>query len=220
MAETAENASARAPRDRSRRRAVAKDPAGRTQILSAAVACILELGFYRASTNEIARRAGVSWGAIQYHFGSREALMLAAVDELHNSFLGTLGERHVEGDTLARRVVALYDLLAEHYGRPIYLASIQIMLNLQHDPDTSPAALEALSEQQRRVADEIARLLTETLGPDADDASRSALFHAIRGFAISSQLAESVAPKRTGRYEAEARRFFLAGLVAAEERQS
>src|SRR5438128_1846069 len=75
-------------RDRSRRRRSASAPesAGRSQILDAAVACILELGFYRASSNEIARRAEVSWGSIQYHFGSRESLMLAVVEEVNERF--------------------------------------------------------------------------------------------------------------------------------------
>ena len=48
------------PRDRSRRRrrdGGDRELAGRGQILDAAIASILELGFYRASSNEIARRA-------------------------------------------------------------------------------------------------------------------------------------------------------------------
>jgi DNA-binding NarL/FixJ family response regulator len=52
------------------------DLAARERVIDATVSCILELGFYRASTNEIARRAGVTWGVIQHYFGTREALML------------------------------------------------------------------------------------------------------------------------------------------------
>ncbi|MBL7489395.1 TetR/AcrR family transcriptional regulator [Frankia sp. AgB1.9] len=217
MTETAENGTSYAPRDRSRSRRQPKDQAGRTQIVDAAVACILELGFYRASSNEIARRAHLSWGAIQYHFGTREALMLAAVEEINRRFIASLAQCHVEGETLTERVESLYDLLAQHYGASSYLASMQIMLNFQHDPNTSPAANEALHAQHQRVGDEIRRLLTETFGPDIDHAQRTAMFHAIRGYAISTQLRDLVAADLAGPLQPEARKFFLAGLVAGAE---
>ena len=57
----------------------AVDLATRERVIAAAVDSILERGFYRASSNEIARRAGVTWGVIQHHFGTREALMLAVL---------------------------------------------------------------------------------------------------------------------------------------------
>src|SRR5207244_10664683 len=53
------------------------DESTRARVIDAAIACILDEGFYRASSNKIAKRAGVTWGVIQYHFGTREALMLA-----------------------------------------------------------------------------------------------------------------------------------------------
>jgi AcrR family transcriptional regulator len=223
VSETAENVTGNVtghgpgqpPRDRSRRRRSNRDPAGRTQILDAAVACILELGFYRASTNEIARRANVSWGAIQYYFGSREALMLAAVEELNHQFTAAMALRHVEGDTLEERIESLYELLAQYYRAPSYLARLQIMLNLQSDPDTSAAATATLADISGRVADQIRRLLGEAIGPGADPARNSALFHAIRGFALSQQLAESIDPEH-GRPDEAARKIFLASIVAAE----
>ena len=52
----------------------------RTRVLESAVACIDELGIARASSNEIARRAGMTWGAIQHHFGSREDLLLSVIE--------------------------------------------------------------------------------------------------------------------------------------------
>ena len=56
---------ARQPRaaGRSRERRVDSRPGSSTP----PIACILEEGFYRASSNKIARRAGVTWGVIQYH---------------------------------------------------------------------------------------------------------------------------------------------------------
>lgn len=233
MTESAGNASGHHPRNRPRRHASAAQRPGRTQILDAAVACIVDLGFYRASSNEIARRAGLSWGAIQYHFGSREALMLAVLDTLTGRFVDTLRRSDVRAGSPAERVTALYDLLAGHYGSPAYLASIQIMLDLRRGPDTTPTATEAIDAQQRRVSAEVTRLLTDTLGANAGLAHTHALFHAIRGFALSTQLARPTptpptpptrpatsppsvaAAATTGDPEAEARRIFLAVLIPA-----
>ncbi|MEY2458244.1 MAG: hypothetical protein QOG30_74, partial [Acidimicrobiaceae bacterium] len=57
---------------RSRRPATTdNEQATRRAVIDAAVASILERGFYRASSNEITRRAGVTWGVIQHYFGTR-----------------------------------------------------------------------------------------------------------------------------------------------------
>src|SRR3954453_23493461 len=55
--------------------------ATRRRVLDAVVESVLDVGYYKASSNEIARRAGVTWGAIQHLFGSREALMLDVLDD-------------------------------------------------------------------------------------------------------------------------------------------
>src|SRR5215470_15095203 len=68
-------------RSRSPRRKPNGDGDSCQRVLDAAVRCILEQGLYRASSNAIAEQAGLSWGVIQYYFGTREALMLAVLEE-------------------------------------------------------------------------------------------------------------------------------------------
>lgn len=63
MAEPADRA--RPDRSRRRRRTYAEEGSGAMQIIDAAIASVLEVGYYRSSTNEIARRLNISWGAIQ-----------------------------------------------------------------------------------------------------------------------------------------------------------
>src|SRR3954471_2324581 len=98
------------------------------RVLDAAVACILEKGYYQASSNEIARRAGVTWGALQHQFGSREALLL----EVLNDGWATLHEHmvtaEVTGDTLEARLHSVVDVLALHYEQPEHLVQLQILL--------------------------------------------------------------------------------------------
>ena len=68
----------------------------RHALLNAAIASILERGYYRASSNEIARRADVTWGAIQYHFGTRVELLLAVLERSFDRFRVVL-PRHGAG---------------------------------------------------------------------------------------------------------------------------
>jgi AcrR family transcriptional regulator len=189
------DATAPSPRDRSRRRSATSGearPAARGQIVDAAIATILELGFYRASSNEIARKANLSWGSIQYHFGTREGLLLAVVEELNERFTKTMNQAQVSGDTLEERLHSLYGILAAHYGAPTYLARLQIVLNLSHDPDTSADVADGLVRQAEVAGHDLRRLLHATLGDDASPAAMNAIFNAIRGTALSYQITDTL----------------------------
>ena len=42
----------------------------RQRVIDAVVESISEIGFQRTTAAEISRRAGVTWGAVQHHFGA------------------------------------------------------------------------------------------------------------------------------------------------------
>jgi AcrR family transcriptional regulator len=212
------------PRDRSRRRArTAGDaqPAARSQIIDAAIATILELGFYRASSNEIARQANVSCGSIQYHFGTREGLLLAVIEELNQRFTATVSQARISGNTLEERLHSLFEILATHHGAPTYLARLQIILNLSHDPDTSADVAEALDRLAENAGQDVRRLLHDALGDDAGPATTHAIFNAIRGMALSYQITDTLSwhtqasESGSATIDPDELAIFLAGLAAA-----
>ncbi|HEX4218248.1 MAG TPA: TetR/AcrR family transcriptional regulator [Acidimicrobiales bacterium] len=170
------------------------DTATERLVIDAAVSCILECGFYRASTNEIARRAGVTWGVIQHYFGTREGLMLAVLQDGIRHFVEVVEDTHVEGDTAAERIEHLIDILLTHYGRPEYLAYMQILLNMDRDPRTSDEVRETMQEVAARSQAHMRNLLQEGLGaatgtPDL----ATTVFLVIRGLAISQHVQGSMA---------------------------
>lgn len=168
--------------------------ATRRRVIDAAVACILELGFYRASSNEIARRAGVTWGVIQHYFGTREALMEAVLEDAAQRFAESVESVHIGGDSVSARVQQLIDVLSSHYARPEYLAHLQVLLSMDHDPRTSAEVRATLRHTAERMHDHIKRLLRETLGPAARvNELASTVFVVLRGFGISQQLLEHMA---------------------------
>src|SRR5436189_2608263 len=97
------------------------DASTRTRVIEAAVACILEEGFYRASSNQIARRAGVTWGVIQYHFGTREALLLAVHERGLDELERCLSDAIIKGETVEERLGSFVDALWAYYRRPEFL---------------------------------------------------------------------------------------------------
>lgn len=167
----------------------------RDRVIKAAVECIIELGFYRgSSTNEIARRAGVTWGVIQWYFGNREGLMLAVLEDGASHMVETVEGAHIEGPTVADRMSQLIDVFLAHYGRPDYLASLQVLLNMDHDPRTSSDVRKTMREVAERCNTHVRRLLREALGPAANKPElATTMFLVIRGFAFSQQLLDSMA---------------------------
>ena len=161
--------------------------------------CILERGFYRASSNEIARRAGMTWGAIQYYFGTRERLMLAALESFDVEFEGLLLTADLgEGDT-EQRLERLAGLLARQYGRPRYLAALQIVLNLAHNPETSQETAAALVHFDERLSGHLTGLIALAIGPRANPATVTLVFHAFRGLAVSHLINTETSPRELGR---------------------
>ena len=75
-----QNGSRATPRQQAKR---AQARADRTQalVMEETLRCVHEEGFAAASTRRIVERAGVSWGVIQYHFGDREGLLAAVLDD-------------------------------------------------------------------------------------------------------------------------------------------
>src|SRR5262245_123909 len=54
----------------------------RTRLLEAVVAALAECGYAGTTTTEVARRSGLTRGAQLHHFGTKDQMMLAAVDHL------------------------------------------------------------------------------------------------------------------------------------------
>jgi AcrR family transcriptional regulator len=198
-----------------------------SKVIDAAIACILEEGFYRASSNEIARRAEVTWGVIQYHFGTREALLLAVLERAANELQRDLAATQLTGATLAERIDQLADFVWGYYARPEFLASLQVMLNLSHDPTTEQQTRAAMDDNQIHVSEQLPRLLREVLGDtvpaDHPDATRLStfIFGALRGMAIDQgHLALLPNTNSNPEQNANQRRQLVASLAAYVEAQA
>jgi AcrR family transcriptional regulator len=196
---------------RSGRRPRADGESTRARVIQAAAECILEKGYYQASSNDIARRAGVTWGTIQYQFESREGLLLEVLNTAWNALRQQLHSAHIDGETLEERLVALLELLATHYSRPEYLAHLQILLDLNQDPRSSATAKEAVALHGAELNRLWLPLFQQVLGDMAGDHELARyLFLTSRGYLTGNLIASSIS-KPTN--DAAERELLISGMA-------
>jgi AcrR family transcriptional regulator len=167
--------------------------ATRARVLDAAVASILDKGYYRTSSNEIARRAGVTWGTLQHQFGSRELLLLEVLNQRWHDLQNEMATAEVSGTTLEARLHSVLEVLATHYGEPAQLASLQILLDLSRDPEVSRATKRAIDEHGERLIEAWQPLFEQALGEAASDEILVRYsFATLRGYLTGDLIASNI----------------------------
>jgi AcrR family transcriptional regulator len=210
---TAERPAIADPGGRPSRRRRSDGELTRRRVLDAAVECILEVGYYETSTNEIARRAGVTWGTLQYQFGTREALLIAVLNDRWEHLQEAVASARIAGATLEDRLHAVLGVLAGYYGQPEHLAHVQILLDLTRNPRTSASTRRAVAAHGRQLTQAWRPLFAQALGPAADheDLVRYA-FTTLRGYLVGHVIASGIAEVRSDRAQ---RDLLVRGVAAA-----
>jgi AcrR family transcriptional regulator len=110
----------------------------------------------------VAERAGVSRGAAQHHFPTREALFTAAVDELMAAWISDLRMHRDELPVGAGRTRAVVDRIVEVYTGPLFRAALELWVAAAADPQLH----EQIAPFERRIGREAHRVVVELLGVD------------------------------------------------------
>lgn len=158
------------------RRTQAERTAGtQAKLLDAAIECLVEIGFAKTSTQEIARRAGVSRGAQLHHFPTKESLVIAAVEHLVDRRL----EEILATDPDPERGV---EVLSEAFSGPLFHAALELWVAAR----TDPALHEAMLPLERRVSEAIMRGATAIMGGRMSSESIELSIELARGLAVSA----------------------------------
>ncbi|WP_409471331.1 TetR/AcrR family transcriptional regulator [Streptomyces sp. HC307] len=134
--------------------------ATRQRLLEAAVACLAEHGWTGSTVAVVAERAGVSRGAAQHHFPTREDLFTAAVEyvaEERSLALRALFPQGAAGDRRAV-VAALVDL----YTGPLFRAALHLWVAASNEDQLRPR----VTELEARVGRETHRIAVDLLAAD------------------------------------------------------
>jgi AcrR family transcriptional regulator len=100
----------------------------RHRIVSAVFESVAEVGLARTTAVEVTSRAGVTWGAVQHHFGGKDGMLLAAVETSFEQFASRTGSVSTEGATLGERASLFVDRAWAHFGSQEYRSAFEILL--------------------------------------------------------------------------------------------
>ncbi|MCP9947012.1 TetR/AcrR family transcriptional regulator [Actinomadura madurae] len=136
--------------------------ATRQRLLEAAVGCLASVGWAGTTVAVVAERAGVSRGAAQHHFRTREELVTAAVEYGSDVRMAQMRERL---DALADHRPSTLDvvtLLGEMYTSPLFRAALQLWVAASSDEQLRARIVPL----EAKVGREAHRLTVEALGAD------------------------------------------------------
>ncbi|OBF19416.1 TetR/AcrR family transcriptional regulator [Mycobacterium sp. ACS4331] len=154
----------------------------RAKIIDETVRCVVEEGFPAATAKHVAERAGVTWGVIQYHFGDRNGLLMAVVDDGVARLIDSLSTADVSGLPLQARIETVVDIAWECYRSPTSMAAFEIL----------QATRGSLGESSRRhlldmndAINGLGRLISED---PADHEVAQVIWAALRGMVLADMV--------------------------------
>lgn len=149
---------------RTGRRQEERSAATRGLLLEATVACLVELGYVGTTGAAVADRAGLSRGAQLHHFGTRDQLVVAAVEHLAQkrlrrvheamAMLATSSSTHGQRRPRYESQESAIGLLAEALSGPLYAATLELWVAARFHPELRAELIPA----EERVNEELAQL--------------------------------------------------------------
>ncbi|MEV4612536.1 TetR/AcrR family transcriptional regulator [Kitasatospora sp. NPDC049258] len=188
---TSTHAASRTPQqDRSR--------ATRRRLLEAAVECLAELGWNGSTVAVVAERAGVTRGAAQHHFPTREDLFTAAVEHVASERLAAV---RAHSDRLPApgpaRTEAVAEMIVRLYTGPLFRAALHLWVAAA----TEEPLRERIVALENQVGREAHRAAVEFLGVDESAPgvreTVQATLDLARGLGLANLLTDD-GPRRAG----------------------
>jgi len=136
--------------------------ATRQRLLEAAIDCLANLGWTGSTVAVVAERAGVSRGAAQHHFPTREDLVTAAVEHISAQRIEALRESLAGLPAGSARVEKVVSMIGEMYSGTMFRAALQLWVAASSDEPLRAKVVPL----EARVGREAHRLTVEALGAD------------------------------------------------------
>ena len=118
---------------RKRRTQEERSATTRRELVRAAADSIADVGLNQSTITVIAAQAGVTSGAIQHHFASRDELLLAVVEEFGKALADDPATHEGDAEPVARRVRSIVQRYWSLFGGRQYLAVMKIWLGTHVD---------------------------------------------------------------------------------------
>ena len=164
--------------------------ATRRRLLETTVRCLATYGWEVSTVAFIAAAAGISRGAVQHHFRTREALIVAALEHMFDERAALLDALPDPGGSGPDRVHAVVTGLVDAIGGELFRAALQVRTVAAADPELRSAVVPLERHFARGVHRRAVRLLRVD---DTDPAMRGliqATLDLARGLALADVLTD------------------------------
>ncbi|RVW01103.1 TetR/AcrR family transcriptional regulator [Rhodococcus xishaensis] len=158
----------------------------RQRLLEATLDSLVEFGWSATTVAVVAQRAGVSRGAAQHHFPTREDLITAALEFMFDGRMEQARREVTELPEGDGRTEAVVSRLVDYYTGTLFKAALQVWTAAAADPELRARIL-PLEERFGRVAH---RAAVESLGVDDSDPAVRRLVQATLDLARGLGLAD------------------------------
>ncbi|HST84178.1 MAG TPA: TetR/AcrR family transcriptional regulator [Kineosporiaceae bacterium] len=136
--------------------------ATRQQLLDAAVNCLVELGWAGSTVTVVAERAGVSRGAAQHHFPTREALVTAAVEHVTRVRTADIQRELDALPAGPMRTEVVVELIVSWFTGAPFRAALEVWVAASSDPQLR----ELVVPLEARTGRQVHRAAVHLLGAD------------------------------------------------------
>ncbi|USG60732.1 TetR/AcrR family transcriptional regulator [Sneathiella marina] len=162
----------------------------RTKLVDAAIKLLHNKGASQLTTQDVAREAGMTRGAIQYHFDSPKSLLVASINEIAARLVEHLNTEQLKQLPLQERLDRVFDEYWRGFQGEAYTAFMEITMRGRNDPEFSAAITSALDELERKRALTWQEIFADT-GRDLEEivSWRSTLMITFRGLALTRIIA-------------------------------
>ncbi|OBK92542.1 hypothetical protein A5645_01795 [Mycobacterium asiaticum] len=158
----------------------------RAMVIDVTVQIVLSEGIAAASGRHIADSAGVTWGVIQYHFGDRDGLLMAVVDQGFDELLDALRSvpAATEGTPTRDRVEAVVTSAWRAMSSPTARAATEILIGTRA---TRGTVATGHIKRLAKTFNTLGAAIDRNLSPNQRAAIGEHLLTALRGM-ITNQL--------------------------------
>lgn len=172
---------------RPRRTQAQRSEETRGRLMQATIDLLIERGYARLTTADIAKRAGVSNGARVHHFRTKEALVVAANKDLYENAV-SLGTARSKTARHSRHPIkdCFDDLVSLYFGR-WFLGSLDAAVAARTDKRLARRLHPIIADYHEGVRRAwIAAFADAGFGPAEAEETYDVVLHIVRGMALTS----------------------------------
>jgi AcrR family transcriptional regulator len=163
----------------------------RRQLMEATVECLIDMGYTQTTTEKIAKKAGVSRGAMTHHFKSRAEVFEAVANYI-------VEQRAIEYENAINRIEMPFDgkpdlnamhttvsALQKYYAGPMFIAYRELLLSARSDKNLSVILVPLAKSLDAKISQSlISQFPIWTELRETSEVLRDLILHALQGIAV------------------------------------